>query len=524
MVLLAQSDDDDAPGELAPAKAEAPEAGQDDSPRASLEALSRLHQELIEQEAARVPEAMETPSTEPAEAPVEIVDAAAIEPVAPPSAEAETAAEEPRHKFSTELFEIAIKTFSPAKPAPIGGEAFPSNAGPLLPNLKFLPLRPKVALATGYVPPTKASVVSDAKPAETKPADKPASPAATPVRTPAPLKPASGKPPARLTQPKQPSQPAKPVQPAVAKTAEARTSTAPKGASPNADATKPAAKPVASQPVPAQEAGARPKVPDAAQKPAAAAPQPAADKAKPIAETAKPAADKPKPATDKTKPAMDKAKPAEGKAKTAPDQTDSDIAPHFGIAQPENIPWAGSLKVKLGIAIVLLLIACIYFLGWGGHSKTAAPANSNPAAVADGAGPSIIMGEGGWVEGWAGDPNGTHAGRQITIYRPSLKLSDYRMEFQGRSTPRASGGCSGLSDPDNYYAMKLMLVSSGLSPKVALFKYLVSNGRQTQVGRVPIDRGGADGHVSSISGWTFAAPNSPPTSRASRWTSGLTNN
>ncbi len=65
------------------------------------------------------------------------------------------AAEEPRHKFSTELFEIAIKTFQPAKPAPIGGEAFPSNAGPLLPNLKFLPLRPKVALATGYVPPTQ---------------------------------------------------------------------------------------------------------------------------------------------------------------------------------------------------------------------------------------------------------------------------------------------------------------------------------------------------------------------------------
>jgi hypothetical protein len=35
--------------------------------------------------------------------------------------------------------------------------------------------------------------------------------------------------------------------------------------------------------------------------------------------------------------------------------------------------------------------------------------------------------------------------------------------------------------------MKLMTVSSGLSLKVALFKYLVANGRQTQVGRVPID-------------------------------------
>ncbi len=507
VVVLAQSHEDDAPAELAPSKPEAEEAGQDDSPRASLEALSRLHQELIEQEAARAPEAMETPSTEPAEAPVEIVEAAAVEPVSPPSGEAEVVAEEPRHKFATELFEIAIKTFPPAKPAPIGGEAFPSNVGPLLPNLKFLPLRPKVALATGYVPPSKASVTSDtkpaeknsteAKPAETKPAEtKQAAPAATPVRTPAPSKPASGKPAARLTQPKQPSQPAKPVQPAAAKTAEVRTFAAPKTASGSADATKPAAKPVASQPAPPQEAGAaRPKVPEVAQKPAAAA-----NRAQPLAETTKPPAEKPKLATDKlnpeaektkpeaekTKPEAEKTKPAAEKVKPAPDPTDTDIAPHFGIAQAPNIPWAGSLKVKLGIAILLLLIACIYFLGWG-HSKPSKPAGSNPAAASDGAGPSIILGEGGWVEGWAGDPNGIHAGRQITIYRPSLKLSDYRLAFQGSIDTKSIGWVFRAADPDNYYAMKLMLVSSGLTPKVALFKYLVSNGRQTQVGRVPID-------------------------------------
>jgi hypothetical protein len=488
VAVLPLSYDDEAPAELTPAKAEAEQPGQDDSPRASLEALSRLHQELIEQEAARTPEAMETPSSEPAEAPVEIVEAAAAEPVAPPSPDAEVVTEEHRPKFSTELFEIAIKTFPPAKPSPIGGQAFPSNAGPLLPNLKFLPLRPKVALATGYVPPTKASVLSDTKPAdknktETKPADpKPAAPAAAPVRTPAPSKPASGKPPARLTQPKQPSQPAKPVQPAAAKTAETRSSAAaPKAASPSADAAKPAAKPAVSQPTPPQEAGARPKVPEAAQKPAAAVsqPQPATDKAKPLSEPTKPAADKPKPATDRSK-------PAEERAKTKPDQADTDIAPSFGITQPENIPWAGSLKVKLGIAIVLLLLACIYFLGWG-HSKPAKTSSSNAAASADGAGPSIILGEGGWVEGWAGDPNGMHAGRQITIYRPSLKLSDYRLAFQGSIDTKSIGWVFRASDPDNYYAMKLMLVSSGLSPKVALFKYLVSNGRQTQVGRVPID-------------------------------------
>ncbi len=97
------------------------------------------------------------------------------------------------------------------------------------------------------------------------------------------------------------------------------------------------------------------------------------------------------------------------------------------------------------------------------------------------------MGEGGWVEGWGGDPKGLQAGRQITIYRPSLKLSDYRLEFQGSIDAKSVGWVFRASDPENYYAMKLMTGSSGLSPKVALFKYLVASGRQTQVGRVPID-------------------------------------
>jgi hypothetical protein len=153
---------------------------------------------------------------------------------------------------------------------------------------------------------------------------------------------------------------------------------------------------------------------------------------------------------------------------------------------PGNSSWFGSLKVKLGLAILILVIACAYFLGWGG-GKPNKSATSNSSVSADGSGPSIIMGEGGWVEGWGGDPTGLHAGRQITIYRPSLKLSDYRLEFQGSIDAKSVGWVFRAADPENYYAMKLMTVSSGLSPKVALFKYLVANGKQTQVGRVPID-------------------------------------
>ena len=75
-----------------------------------------------------------------------------------------------------------------------------------------------------------------------------------------------------------------------------------------------------------------------------------------------------------------------------------------------------------------------------------------------------------------------HAGRQITIYRPSLKLSDYRLQFQASIDAKSAGWVFRAADPNNYYAMKLMTVSSGLATKVALFKYLVANGKQTQVG------------------------------------------
>jgi hypothetical protein len=159
--------------------------------------------------------------------------------------------------------------------------------------------------------------------------------------------------------------------------------------------------------------------------------------------------------------------------------------PNFGAVQLANQSFMGSLKVKLGIAIALLAVVCSTWLGWGGKSNKLAASNS--AFSADGSGPSIIMGEGGWVEGWAGDPSGMHSGRQITIYRPSLKLSDYRMEFRASIETQSIGWVFRAANPENYYAMKLMEVSSGLTPKVALFKYLVINGRQTQVGRVPID-------------------------------------
>ena len=148
------------------ARPEAPKpepASEDDTPRASLEALSRLHQELAEQEAARIEKAATERRAEPVETPAEVVEARSLQLITAPEVVREVVeihAEEPpktsedprKPNYTTELFEISIKTFPPAKAALIAGEPFPSQIAPLLPRLKSLPVRLKVALAAGPDP------------------------------------------------------------------------------------------------------------------------------------------------------------------------------------------------------------------------------------------------------------------------------------------------------------------------------------------------------------------------------------
>jgi len=147
------------------------------------------------------------------------------------------------------------------------------------------------------------------------------------------------------------------------------------------------------------------------------------------------------------------------------------------MSTPTPTFWS-SLKSKLIIAIVLVMGGVAAYMYLGSRSKP---------PVGDGSGPSIMVGEGGWVQNWAGDPTGMHVGREITFYRPSLKLSDYRIEFQAQIETKSVGWVFRASDPNNYYAMKIAILGSGLPMKVALFKYVVHNGHETEVGRVGID-------------------------------------
>jgi len=55
------------------------------------------------------------------------------------------------------------------------------------------------------------------------------------------------------------------------------------------------------------------------------------------------------------------------------------------------------------------------------------------------------MGGAGWVTEWASDATGSSRGRQISLYRPSLTMSNYRLEFLAASSAGAWAGSSAPS-------------------------------------------------------------------------------
>ncbi len=432
-----------APGQEQP---ESQEADQAEAPDVGIPSLAQLHEGLNQFDAPDEPDQVDEQNhvDEPTEAP----DTPAAEASAPAEMLPEVAADgvEAQHdqnlapRSSRPPVEIPVKKLAPLKPALKEGAEALIEMPVFLPRLTGLPLRPKmgaVAAVTAAGPKkgTRSAAQSVQPAAETKPVAE--------------------------VQPAAESKPEAEPQPdsgAAAKTAQ-RTAWRPPAEAVSKTTTPPAR--------PAEKAAAAVKVEPAAPDKGRQENQ-RAGKSSGLAEGGKKTA------------AVPEVKTVEA-AFSEPEAREIE-APHFGVSTTEKPSLLSSFTVKLAIAAALVaLCITIYFVSGG---KPQAPA-VNP--VADKAGPSIMVGSGGWVEGWAGDPADAHYGRQITIYRPSLKLSDYRIEFKGDIETKSLGWVFRAADPENYYAMKLAIVTPGLQPKIALLKYVVQHGRETQAGRVPID-------------------------------------
>jgi hypothetical protein len=84
------------------------------------------------------------------------------------------------------------------------------------------------------------------------------------------------------------------------------------------------------------------------------------------------------------------------------------------------------------------------------------------------------MGSGGWVAEWASDMSGSARGRQLSLYRPSTSMSDYRLEFLGSIQRRSLGCVFRVVDSNNYYAVKL--VEGRLGTPLSISRFAVIRG------------------------------------------------
>jgi len=81
-----------------------------------------------------------------------------------------------------------------------------------------------------------------------------------------------------------------------------------------------------------------------------------------------------------------------------------------------------------------------------------------------------------WAPGWSHHSEGYVQTGQLALYQPSMKFTDYRMEFFGQIESKSIGWVVRAHDPKNYYAMKFTVVQAGLRPIIAMVHYPVTDG------------------------------------------------
>jgi len=91
-----------------------------------------------------------------------------------------------------------------------------------------------------------------------------------------------------------------------------------------------------------------------------------------------------------------------------------------------------------------------------------------------------------WAKNWSRDPQGFVRAGQLALYRPSLELTDYRLEFLVQIDGQGVGWAYRAADLQNYYATKLIIVAPGPPRRVALMRYQMVGGQAVQPLRIPL--------------------------------------
>jgi hypothetical protein len=134
-----------------------------------------------------------------------------------------------------------------------------------------------------------------------------------------------------------------------------------------------------------------------------------------------------------------------------------------------KLPLAG----KAGVALVaaLAISGAVFALSHAGSAK----AGNNAPQIVEG--PALSAVDSGWITDWGAEP-GVRREHDISVLRPSMNLTDYRLQFEAQIDTKAIGWVYRAKDGKDYYVNKLEIVKSGLAPTVALVRFAVINGQE----------------------------------------------
>jgi len=86
---------------------------------------------------------------------------------------------------------------------------------------------------------------------------------------------------------------------------------------------------------------------------------------------------------------------------------------------------------------------------------------------------------------WKVESGIVHPGK-LALWKPSLNLVNYRMDFQGQIEKKSMAWAFRATDLKNYYATKITLRKAGRQPAADIVRYAVMNGKELERVQLPL--------------------------------------
>lgn len=91
-----------------------------------------------------------------------------------------------------------------------------------------------------------------------------------------------------------------------------------------------------------------------------------------------------------------------------------------------------------------------------------------------------------WSPGWSRSRDGYVRPGQLALFQPTLRYTDYRVDFFGQIESKSMSWVVRGKDARNYYAMELKLTRAGLRPVLSMVHYPVIDGMHGHAVEVPL--------------------------------------